>query len=435
MSLEALKRRAYDMTIVEEAGEAVAYDYNNNLVERHTDHDVVIQAAFDNLRSGGAAPVLKNRSVIMRGDFDNMTATVTFPSQLMVNAYGAYFELNHNDDMFEGDQVGSSLANESVQWFGGEYDGNTASTTAGSAFRVASDDCDFVDLKIIRFDDYAFHAEVFSGAIGEKTIATRWRDCWFGFTNELTGSNDGGLFFDETGTSGAADCLVDRCYFVNNTDFNIAGNYVNWLRVTNSWFVGDTATNTTIGIDLGGSSQRNIIGPGNIFENQDREAIRITNGGSGEFSNDNKIIWNEFIDNCKSADNTYDSILIQSNAGGGAVQSGRIIGNLFTDETGANDPRYHVHLDDADTTNWIVKWNTFKSGSAATANILADSDVNLIEDNQGNVAWYQSQAGGAWTDPTGVAANGTTVEVYNSNLVEYRTYRYLNGAWRYVALT
>jgi len=412
-----------DLLIYELSGTAYAYNSVGVLVDSGANHSDVI---INGLAGLPATSDHRRRTILFRGNFD-IAAPVTLPEYITVNAYGASFELTYNGNMFVGTGASISEATEFVIWSGGWFDGNKAAQNAGSAFYGAWDDCKFYDLTISYFPEYAFHAITFDGTY--RTIATQWVNCWFGITVWDSGSELGGLFLENTNFAGATDNEVESCYFINNENFNIYGEHCNWLRVHDSWFAGDTPEDTTVGIWLTGGSQTNEI-YSNVFENHDRQAIMIDNEAASNFANRNHIHDNHFIDNCKSADNTYDTIYIVSH-NPGAVTTGKITNNLFSSTPLAAKPRYHIHLDDVTTTGWDVFENQgMASSHVSTAVVKFDSLDNNVGYNGGELNAYISSA----SAPTGAGCYGTSLTYYNSTSTITYVYTYTSGGWQRVAV-
>ena len=96
---------------------------------------------------------------------------------------------------------------------------------------------------------------------------------------------------------------------------------------------------------------------------------------------------------------------------------------------------YFVNTDDATKMeDCLFRDNRIAVGGTGTYNNVPTHQI--IRDRTDITSSYQLEAGGAWVGPVwvGTPPNGWDLEMYNSNLGEYRHYAYLNAGWRMVAL-
>jgi parallel beta-helix repeat protein len=164
--------------------------------------------------------------------------------------------------------------------------------------------------------------------------------------------------------------------------------------ISSSLIYGDSQS--TIGLALGDESfvaepQRNIV-VGNIISDVGQEGIRLVG------AHENIISSNVIVDAGKSADNTYDAIIIKKRVFGSYRNI--IIGNrIYSGRT--NLPRYGINIADADSDYNMIIGNMITDVRTGAINSLAPN--TLIRNNIG----YVNQNSGVAT----ISAGSTRVTV------------------------
>ena len=256
--------------------------------------------------------------------------------------------------------------------------------------------------------------------------------------NNGDGANQHGIKLEVTGFTVVADniCIVNKNHGIsiedgshyNTVEGNICRGNPQGIVIELGWsshndVVGNVLQNNGNGILLTVSTRYNNI-VGNVITLGTDYGIAFSSG-----AHHNNIVGNFITSNSQTITNTDDNISLRNEA-----DYNFICGNFLRAGPEAKVPRYAINIETADCDGNVVINNDLYDDGYGTGVINDAGTDTIINNNRGNVGFYQEQATAAWTNPTGTATNGTRVLVYNSHANQaaapYRVYNYMNGAWR-----